>query len=1196
MSNTFSNSLKNKLSSHRNKSTSAKSTSSSKSNSSSKHTSSSKSSNDGSSVNSNDSYINKEIIQYGLRDKTMDELKNILVAKKIVSHTPDCIRKSANSGSTSPDYRFESVHFKPKKLLNNVKDFSPKLDALLHKIKDLDNADLKKHGRKFKHFIFSDVKSPSHGVKLIASALKASGLTMVYTAELTDKHFLDAAKPDDSSYRYNSSLSLKRPTSSGRSVDSDDDDSKSSSSSASKNSQSGEPEVLKLDGNGEGSDKMYKKIEILSKEQLKKTKGDNFILLASTAVYQQPLSNAFKKSLLAMFNSRPDNVYGDDARIIIMDGGFKEGIDLFDIKYVHIFEPQTSMADQKQVIGRGTRTCGQKGLVFHPTQGWPLHVFNYDLDFNNENLGEFLLDSKTAIEYYLKSINVDFRLFTFTEELEKTCIKGAVDAELNREIHGFSISSDDEMLGGGPKRKLLKVIEKLEPEITNIPSNFPEKITHDSMKEYVRENLSDFAWRNLKMENLCGYDGPVDIKKGGGTIMKYTPTQGFVSNYFTPQIPLKGMLLWHSVGTGKTCSAIATASATFEPLGYTILWVTRTTLKNDIWKNMFDQICSEQIKNKQLNGITIPDKQGERMRLLSKSWSIRPMSYKQFSNLVLKKNKFYKDLVKKNGTEDPLRKTLLIIDEAHKLYGGGDLSSIERPDMGALHAALMKSYMTSGSDSVKLMLMTATPITQNPMELIKLINLTKMPSQQIPDDFDNFSSKYLNENGVFTNKGEDEFLDDIAGHISYLNREKDARQFSQPIVKQIKVPIINKKGKILTDAFDNINELVVQNKIEDIEKKIDNNIDFELKSYSKDKIKHFMEMCDEIEYPSKRKTCKKEIRGIIKDIAKSVKNHIKDKKTEVKVIKEEIRGLKKINPAVRKNIAQMKKHNKQIFKKTFRETPYFKMKKVCRTVENINSDMNLLTNKNESVTHAKNEVDKIKQTINNQTNDFKLVRKGYSEKLKELNKTKKQYAVNTPERKLIDKTIADFKLDVKIAGEKNRNIILRLKKTQKDLITNFKSKKTLAKNQIKRAATSAKKNLTKKINQREKELIRLEKAEAKISDIPYEFKNEFLKDLILKKEYEVNQIITDIENAPSKEELREIEREKKRAEKAAEKERKATQKLREKEEKQAAKEAEKERKATQKLREKEEKEAEKERIKAEKAAEKERLKAEKKKK
>jgi hypothetical protein len=139
-------------------------------------------------------------------------------------------------------------------------------------------------------------------------------------------------------------------------------------------------------------------IAVKSNEDLLKTRGTNFFLLSSISIYGEPLLVSVKKEVLKRFNSRPDNVYGDLARIIVMDSGFKEGIDLFDIKYVHIFEPQTTAADQKQVIGRGTRTCGQKGLRFDPTMGWSLYVFKYDLSIAPEYRPDFH-GAETAFAY-----------------------------------------------------------------------------------------------------------------------------------------------------------------------------------------------------------------------------------------------------------------------------------------------------------------------------------------------------------------------------------------------------------------------------------------------------------------------------------------------------------------------------------------------------------------------------------------------------------------------------------------------------------------------------------------------------------------------------------------------------------------------------------------------------------------------------
>jgi hypothetical protein len=98
------------------------------------------------------------------------------------------------------------------------------------------------------------------------------------------------------------------------------------------------------------------------------------------------------------------------------------------------------------------------------------------------------------------------------------------------------------------------------------------------MRQYIRNYFSDTAWGPAKMENLCEEANTSEKKGGGGQLITYSPTQEFVRRYFTPQAPVKGMLLWHSVGTGKTCSAVAAATSSFEPQGYTILWVTRTTL------------------------------------------------------------------------------------------------------------------------------------------------------------------------------------------------------------------------------------------------------------------------------------------------------------------------------------------------------------------------------------------------------------------------------------------------------------------------------------------------------------------------------------------------------------------------------------------------------------------------------------------
>lgn len=783
----------------------------------------------------------------------------------------ECVRKIANWSLIKPHHKFEKSTFDTYRVSSDLPMFSPKTADLLRKIKELDEADYARDGKYYKHFIFSDVKQGGYGSKIITSALIASGYHLAYNRQ------------------------------------------------------------LRLD----------------SDEELLQSRANNFALLCSTGVYDKTISVKLKKQILGKYNQRPENINGELVRIIVMDSGYKEGIDLFDVKYVHIFEPQTSKADEKQVIGRGTRTCGQKGLQFQPNAGWPLEVYVYDVEIP-QDIAE-MFDAKTLYQLYVKYSNIDLRKIAFANALDRLAIVGSVDYELNKNIHDFrvlgeemdinKIFDDDIQQGGGeiqgfcladtcgsraskkvplsnmkfataffaigrriPEErfetaKLLRgyfcelmktdaefcaALHELHSDIKGfvnahsdelinvfknklhmkLPRKYPgylrafvhtflpkgqrailDNIITDSnttttnaknanttasvnaknanatssangknasttantttdygsntnanadtsnkfleVREQVRKNFLKYKWPKVNLENMCG----------GSSLVTLNPTQEFVSHYFTPENPTKGMLLYHSVGTGKTCTAIATASSTFESAGYTVLWVTRTTLKSDIWKNMFDQVCSAPIRGMIESGKTLPVDLNSRMRLLSNNWSIRPMSYKQFTNLIEGKNDLYKALVKKNGEEDPLRKTLLIIDEAHKLYGGTDLSSIERPNMYKFKKALHRSYAKSGADSVKVLLMTATPYTNDPMELVKLINLLKQKKSQFPEDFDEFADVYLDDTGNFTKKGHLKFLNDIAGHISYLNREKDARQFAQPVIMQIK-STMSQNGKI----------------------------------------------------------------------------------------------------------------------------------------------------------------------------------------------------------------------------------------------------------------------------------------------------------------------------------------------------------------------------------------------------------------
>jgi hypothetical protein len=838
--------------------------------------------------------------------------------------------------------------------------FSPKAEALLKNIRDLDERDRREEGKQFKHFIFTDFPKP------LASAMVAKGFALGYGAKRTS----------------------------------------------------------------EGSKKKFGKIEL---DTDPKSESQPFYVLTTASIFDQNLSVAIKKTMLAKFNERPDNIYGENVRFIIMDSGFKEGIDLFDIKYIHVFEPQLMMSDMKQIVGRGTRTCGQKGLQFHPTHGWRLNVFLYDMTIPKELMGGV----GSAFALYMKAMNMDMRLHTFTSELENETIDAAIDNKLTRNIHNIVGGAND-------------------------------------------TDYSQYAWEPVKMENLC------EKPSEAGTAISLTPTQNFLKNYFVPANPAKGMLLWHSTGSGKTCSAISVASNQFEKEGYTILWVTRATLKNDIWKNMFDQVCHEVIRAKLSAGeIAIPSEQPKRMKLLSKSWRIRPMSYKQFTNLVEQKNQLYDTLVKINGKIDPLRKTLLVIDEAQKLYGGAGLSSLEQPDMVALHKAIMNSYIVSGPDSVRLLMMTATPITASPMELVQLLNLCRMPEQQMPAHFDDFAKQYLDtETGKF--RPDSKYKDDIAGCVSYLNREKDARQFAIPVIRQITTPMVALDDVLTYDKRSSRD--LMKSGILELKAKIERTNKTIISDLDVNRFKEIKAKC--VDRPDMKKECRTIAKRNMRDLVKEAKEDTVRIKDEIKGMREELKNKNLFKTENLKQISDRIGVNSPEYQR-FKHGVYYNVRSKCGKMIHDAKSFDELADKHPTIIPYIDAIREQDEKIAEMENLLQTTMDGYKNKIHEIKKMLKTN-LSDLERSVVKLVIKDHRKTMKSYGiEEN-------KKLKKNVEEANKTKKRMEKGKKKQMRTlkNAYKSKLREEKAHQREFQRADKKLRKIMRQQDDYKEEIKEDLL----------------------------------------------------------------------------------------------------
>lgn len=122
--------------------------------------------------------------------------------------------------------------------------------------------------------------------------------------------------------------------------------------------------------------------------------ADRYIVLDDTAKPRDDTTDKTGKLVLGTFNVRSadaktfddredttvDNSHGHLIRFIVLGKGFREGVDIKDVKYAHLFEPQSTLGEDKQALGRVLRRCGQKGLYFTNDQGWIVNVYIYKVE------------------------------------------------------------------------------------------------------------------------------------------------------------------------------------------------------------------------------------------------------------------------------------------------------------------------------------------------------------------------------------------------------------------------------------------------------------------------------------------------------------------------------------------------------------------------------------------------------------------------------------------------------------------------------------------------------------------------------------------------------------------------------------------------------------------------------------------------
>jgi superfamily II DNA or RNA helicase len=296
-------------------------------------------------------------------------------------------------------------------------------------------------------------------------------------------------------------------------------------------------------------------------------------------------------------------------------------------------------------------------------------------------------------------------------------------------------------------------------------------IGDDNFTKKINEIFSDYKIKkeNKTIEEIC------NPKK-----YKLQLPQLFVSEFMSPKTDYNGILIYHRIGSGKTCTGIRIAEKWKTKKN--IIVVLPAALKGN-FRNELRSLCCE---NNYLN---------EKDRIKLSKLDPKTKEYKDIiSESDDKINKYYNiysynkftDLVKDRKLN--LKNTLLIIDEVQNMIS----------EDGIFYKTLYDIIKKSPSD-LRIVLLSATPMFDKPNEIALTLNLLKLDKlMPIGKDFDEkFIVKKINTKHEikYTVKNIDLFKKFIKGKISYF-RGASPISFPKMIIKYVKCVMSNKQYEL----------------------------------------------------------------------------------------------------------------------------------------------------------------------------------------------------------------------------------------------------------------------------------------------------------------------------------------------------------------------------------------------------------------
>ena len=255
-------------------------------------------------------------------------------------------------------------------------------------------------------------------------------------------------------------------------------------------------------------------------------------------------------------------------------------------------------------------------------------------------------------------------------------------------------------------------------------------------------------------------------------IFTLSPHQLFLKNYMSPKTPYNSILIFHGVGVGKTCSGVSIAE-NFKDLLKKAIVLAPEKIQTGWNKNIFDprKESNQCTQDNYIQEEDIFEKNKDKLAKKRIKEYYEMFGYLSFANSVKKYLEENTTMIPKTDIlsikqreikliKEKYSNRVLIIDEVHKIRSEDSLIK-ERDTI--LYIEKVIKY----SDNLKLILLTANPMFNQPEEIIWILNMMLLnDKREIIKDKINFDE----QNNV-TKESEDLIEYYSRGYISYLRGE-----------------------------------------------------------------------------------------------------------------------------------------------------------------------------------------------------------------------------------------------------------------------------------------------------------------------------------------------------------------------------------------------------------------------------------------